>query len=84
MAKLVSREVEQPWPTRHRCSDGVLRNLRAFTPEEWLDHPDLQRGGPGDEPLHVLNSERIRAARHFGRSSLAIVSAMARRNRRAI
>lgn len=60
-----------PWPTEHRCSDGVVRNLAEYVAEEWTgceDYPELDR--------ICWRGERSSIAHSLGRRSLPEIRAM--------
>jgi hypothetical protein len=75
----------QPWPIRHVCDDGKVRNLAVCIRDEWADHPDVVRGKCGWPPGDprggdlVWMSHRVRAARSLGRSGLEEVAKLAGR-----
>ncbi|MGO9154790.1 hypothetical protein [Mycobacterium sp.] len=65
-AKRNDRE-QLPWPTRHVCNDGTMRNLAQFIPEEWPDERSAKMS------WHAVRSG---IGKSLGRKALPEISAM--------
>jgi hypothetical protein len=66
MPRILDTGGELPWPTQYLCSDGVVRNLARYIPEQWRNASyELSWRGCRADVAHSL-----------GRKALPEISAM--------
>jgi hypothetical protein len=66
MARRSGDSGQLPWPTKHLCDDGKVRNLAEYVPREWV----------GCTVRVSWRGERARMARSLGRKVLPEIIAM--------